>query len=227
MEMGFADVSELATAISTAGVTSVVVDDASLFTVGARIYNKTKDLTNSEAGWAVTAVNTSTNTLTVSPAIDGSGTAWALNDEIAGYLPEGTALGTALASRLNVLQIEGVTVAMRSGELTVNDPVGMVDEIDGNDYPTDFLEDKRSISGSSTIYLRQGQLKWYNIARSATVQAVKYICGNVAGSIVEFSMPQASLDGPAVRSSAPAFDLDLSFMALGSSGEDSLSITFK
>ena len=222
-----AGISPLATAITGAAITSVVVDNAKLFSVGARIYNKTKNYHNTNAGWTITAVNTGTNTLTVTPAINGSTNAWALDDEIAGYLPTGTAIGKPLESRSNTVTIGGVGVKLRSLNLNIQDNASYIEDEVGDDHPTDYVEDTRNITMSFSAYFRRDNAAYFRDGEAGTSKAVLITCGSVAGSKVEIRAPYTVLEVPAIGTNAPAIDMTIAAKALGSAGEDSLSITFK
>ena len=69
--------------------TSITVEDAKMFFVGQKIQNTTKSDDNSGKGYAVTAVDERTNTLTVAPGISG---AWAVDDVVTWWMPYGLSL---------------------------------------------------------------------------------------------------------------------------------------
>ena len=67
-----------------ASAASIVVEDAKVFFTGQKIQNVTKSDDNSGKGYAVTAVDKRTNTLTVAPGISG---AWAVDDVVDALRP--------------------------------------------------------------------------------------------------------------------------------------------
>ena len=76
-----------------ASAASIVVEDAKVFFTGQKIQNVTKSDDNSGKGYAVTAVDKRTNTLTVAPGISG---AWAVDDVVTWWMPYGPAIGAEM-----------------------------------------------------------------------------------------------------------------------------------
>lgn len=221
MEMGHAGVTQLSGAHSVAD-TTILVDDASLFSVGARIWNVTADDDNTSSGYAVTAVDTSTNILTITPGISG---AWGDRDEIKWFLPTAApATSYAIESRLTTITVAGVTKTVKSIDLTIGAPVQyLTDEITTSGFPSAYLEQQRAIKGTVNLNVRPADVT-YLTALSGTV-AVAVTVGNVAGKKATFTLPYAALDIPSVSVQEPV-EFGLTFTALGSAGEDSATIRF-
>lgn len=228
MNMGWAGKDTLDTAISTSTDT-VVVDNPKRFTVGARIQNVTKEDTNSNAGYAITAVNYDTGALTVSPNVNGVALAWEAADVIQGFLPEITSyVGTVVENRKGTVSFDGgsTTTAVKEFSLKIGEPVEWLDEVDDNDYPTSYMENTRDISGSIGVYMRPADLERIRDARAGTTKDVRIVFGDTSGYKLQIDMDKVELDVPDVTVNAPAVEMTMDYKALGTSGEDSCSFTF-
>lgn len=210
----------------TASATSITVDDASRFSVGARIQNTTLDDDNSGSGYEVTAVDTSTNTLTISPGIADVG-GWADNDEIAWFLPTAApATSYAIESRNTTITIDGVTKVVKNINLTLSAPVQYLeDEITTDGYPTAYLERERAIRGEVTLNVRPPDVTYF-LDRSQSQVSIVVTCGNENGKRMTVTYNYASLDIPNLNISEPV-EMTLGWTGLGSSaGENSVAIRF-
>lgn len=225
MQLGWAGTDAVNGTVS-ASATSVVVDDAKKFTADCKIEFVESDVVknNSGSGYVVTAVNVGTNTLTISPGAEEE-----IDDDsvIRGFLPTGSEVGDPVASREGSAEIDSTALNIRSMDLTVNDaPRFLDDEITTTGYVADYVETVRDISGSLSVYFRENDLDYhYDGRQDATVQ-IDMIIGETAGSILTVSMPYCSLTMPSVEEADPTLALSMSYKALGSSGEDSLSLTY-
>jgi hypothetical protein len=225
MSMGWAGTDEVASAV-TQGATTVPVTDAKKFTVGARIYNVTKNQNNSAAGFEVTAINYSTNVLTLGTAVPSGG--WVQYDIIAGYLPTtGTAVGEALEGKDVTISFAGINSPIQSLSLDIDDGVKyMEDEISSQAYPTDYMEQIRNISGNMSLYFRTNDVKYFYNGYNNNQIAVVIQVNDVAGKQLTITLPKTELEVPSPKTAAPAINLDVKYKALGSSGEDSCSMTW-
>jgi len=226
MWMGWCGTDAMASAASQTD-TEITVDDAKKFSVGGRIYNSTTDDDNSSAGYEITVVNVSTNTLTIGTGIADSG-GWSEDDVIAPFLPSTTEVGEALANRLTTVDFGSDTSKkVQSMDLTLGDPVQYIeDEISTDGYPTDYLEQERNYAGTVNLYYRQADAKYFYDGFDDTEIDVSVNFGSTAGSQAELNMPQTSIEVPEVSTNAPAVNMAIGLMALGSSGEDSATLTF-
>ena len=212
-------------ATASAAATTVTVNDAKKYTIGAVIQNVTKS-DHGTNGYTVTAVNTSTNVLTISPALPAGG--WAISDVLEGYLPAGTDVGTPLESRKTTATVGGVSKVAQSISITYGDQVKMLDdEMTTTGYPADYVESDRSVSGTMTTYFRQDDVAQFVDGLAGNNKAVVITFGDTAGSKLEVSMPKCKLQVPKVSTSAPTVNLSVDYTALGTNGEDSIALTFK
>lgn len=208
------------------GQTVIGVNNPERFSVGAKIWNSTADDDNTNAGYTITEVDVSGNTITISPAVAPVG-GWASGSTIKPYLPAGTDVGTPVLARTVSVDIGALTdKALQSYSLSVSDPVMYPEEISTDEYPTAYIEDARNITFDFQMYLRQTDVAFFYDGFSNTEVEVVINMGDTAGSTVTWTMGQVSLSVPKVQTSAPAISLNISGLALGSSGEDSLEIAF-
>jgi hypothetical protein len=227
MGMGWAGTDTLDEA-ALIGAEDVVVHNAKKFSVGAHVeFVEGTTVYDATTGYTVTDVVIATNTITVSPVLEA-----ALDDEsiIRPYLPTASAVGTPLGNRKGYATVDTVTTPLRSMSLNISDaPKYLDDEITSDDFPTAYVETKRAVDGSIDVYFRENDLKYfydgYNASSSGDV-ALKMIVGTTAGSIVTYDMPTSSLSVPAPEDADPTVALNIPYKALGSSGEDSISITY-
>ena len=225
MEMGWAGTDAIDGALSLSD-TAIVVDDAKKFTVGSYVEFEDGGTTynNTNAGYQVTGVNVGTNTVTI-----GTGLESALTDDsiIRGFLPAGTKTGAALESRKGKAQFASVDTPVQSMSVSINDPAQMLaDEITTTDYPEDYAEGVRDITGSTAIYFRENDLDYFYDGQNSNQQALAMVVGDTAGAIVTLNMPQTEIEVPNVSESDPTVALNMNFKALGNTGEDSATITF-
>jgi hypothetical protein len=229
MKMGWAGSSQLAATFTAAG-TTVTVDDAKSYTVGSKIYfvnaAGTTTADNSGTGFTVTAVNTTTNVVTFTPACP---TGFAIDDWIKGFLPAGTEVGAGpSAAKKGIVKIDNVDTRTRSFEITMSDNIKYLDdERTTSGFPESFVEGKRSVSGVISLYFRNTDLKYFHDARNKTYKAFKLVIGDTAGSIIEFSALRTMMEMPEIENADPTLGIKTNIMAIGTSGEDSFSVTYK
>lgn len=215
-------------ALAAIGASAVVVHDAKKFSVGGHVeFVEGATVYDATTGYAITAVNVATNTLTLSPVLEA-----ALDAEsvIRPYLPTASNAGTPLENRKGYAKIDTVTTPLRSMNLNISDmPKYLDDEITDDDFPTEYVETKRAIDGTAAVYFRENDLKYFYDGYNATAAgdvALQMIVGDTAGSIVTYDMPTSSLSVPSLEDADPTVALNMPYKALGSTGEDSISITY-
>lgn len=227
MKSGTVGTQDLAVAI-TASDTTFEVDDASCYSVGGLVefYDVSADTVddNSSAGYAITGVNTSTNIVTVGSEI-GSG--FAINDTVRPFLPTGTEVGSPVENRKTSVSVNTVSTNIKSLSLSAGCPASMLeDEITTSGYVEDYVPDMRNISGSLSLLMRNNDAKYFVDNYDGSEVPIVLTLGEDAGSIVTVTMSRCSLDVPSVSDSNPTVSLDMNYLALGTSGEDSLTVAF-
>lgn len=227
--LGWAGESALAEAISATPDTSVVVGDARLYTVGARIHIVDADGTddnNTNAGYAVTAVNTSTNTLTVTPGI---ASAHLTTATVKAYLPTVASIeGEPVEARDRVLKLATVATSYKSFGLSIaNGNQGIEDEVTTSGYPTAFAEGTRNIDGSFDTHFRTNDLARFTDAQTGDPVDIDFTYNAAAaGHRLRIQASKARLQKPKSSTSGAVKQLATGYKCLATNGEDSISITF-
>lgn len=227
MKMGWAGSSQLSAA-KTSG-TTCVVDDAKLYTVGSMIYfvnaagTTTDD--NTGSGYTVTGVNTTTNTLTFSPS---SASSFAIDDWVKGFLPDGTEVGTGpVKARTGIVSIDAVNIKTRSFTINSNDNIKYLDdERTDSGYPESYVEGTRNITGDMSLYFRAPDLALYQDARDNEYKVLAFNVGNTAGAQIEFEMLRTQIEMPEIENADPTLGIKANYRSIGTSGEDSMTVTY-
>lgn len=220
MQMYWAGTSPL-TAGAAAAATQITVADGKLFKAGMRIYNKTKNQDNSGGGWIINGI--SSNVLRLSAA---TGSTWATGDEIAGYLPTAVAIGDPIENRYTTVKLNGVQANLKSMELTMDLPKKYIEDEIGVEYPEDYIEDRRNISSTMSLYFRKADAKYFKDGYDGNEVPVHIRFGNDDGYTMEMYLKRCILEVPAINFAPPAVELTIPFRALGTVGEDSCEIVF-
>lgn len=218
MRMGWAGESPMA-ASASAGATTITVDNAKLFTAGARIQNVTKGANNSGAGFAITAVNVTTNVLTLGTAVPSGG--WAEDDVIRGYLPTGTAVGTAIENRKVKVYIDGVEGRIRPTDLTFDVPKTYLTDVIGTEFPEEFVEDTRKLTGNLNVYFKKTEIEKFYQGYTGQEVTVEFVFGDTYGYKASLFYPRAKVTMPTLRGEGATAVLQIPVTALGTVGEDS------
>jgi len=206
-------------AMTITGNRLITVVDGQKFTAGGRVRIAADN--NSKAGYTISSV--SGNVLSMAEAVTCANAA-----VIAGYLDETlTAGGSPLESKSTTITFDAVATNLKSLSLTISSPVVyQVDEITTSGYPEAYIEDTRNIEGSADLLFRENDMGlFYDGLNNVSVAAVITL-GTAAGSICTIGLPQTELEVPSVTTSKPTISLTSKFTALGSTGEDSATITF-
>ncbi len=179
---------------------------------------------NSDSGYTITDINNTTEVLTVSPVLEeelDSGTI------VRGWLPTGTEVGDPVENRAGVAKLDGSAFPIQTMDCSIADaPKFLDDEISDSDYITDYAETERSVSGTVSIYFRQDDVHYFYDGINNASVALSMVIGSTAGSIITIAMPTCSMSVPEVADQDPTVALSMPYQALGSSGEDSISIVY-
>jgi hypothetical protein len=226
MEMGWVGTDTLNGGEPSAEV-NIVVDNPKRFKAGGKVefvesgtvYN------NTSSGYTISSVNVSTNTVVITPGLETD-----LDDAstIRPFLPAGTVVGDPVESRLGKAVVDSVDTEIKSMTLDIGDEVQYLeDEITTTEYPESYAEDTREITGELALYFRERDAKYFYDGQNNLVVPVKMVAGATAGSIVEIENPYTSLEVPALEEDNPTVAITMNIKSIGSSGEDSSTLTFK
>ena len=223
-QMGWVGSNALSTN-ATSGAATIAVDNGKHYRAGGMIYNYTADDDNGGSGFVISSI--SNDTLYLASVITED---WTTDDEIKPWLPTATPhTSSAIESRTTVVEFDDVALNLKSVNLDIQDPYTyLTDEITTTGYPTTAAEGERAISGSMSVVFRASDLQRYydGYEASDTDVKIEIIFGNTDGSRCTFTMNQGRIEVPEKRTADPVVELNLGIYALGSAGEDSLSIRF-
>ena len=209
----------------------VKVSDAKRFQVGGYVYNPACAANGGLAdqnqpsgqGYLITAIDTVTHYLTLADNLDFD---WALGEPVQGWLPSQQTLGSPIAARDASLKINGVEGKVQSLDVSIVDLANYIeDEITTAEYPTDYVEGDRKITGSYTSYFRSEDAAKFAQGVSNAEYQLDFVFGTT-GSRMTLTLPRIPTEIPEESESGPALLIKQSFTALEQSGEDSASILF-
>lgn len=206
--------------------TVISVDDAKKFSVGSFVEFVESGVTynNTNAGYEITAVSVSGGTVTITPGLETD-----LDDAstIQGWLPTGTEVGSPIEARTGAVTIDTVAFAHNSFELNISDEVKYLDdEITTDGYPDTYVEDTRSVSGTTSLYFRQEDVKYYYDGQNNTEKAIAFSIGTAAGSILTFDMAVNIFDVPSLENVSPTLALRMNYTSLETNGNDEITATY-
>jgi hypothetical protein len=210
----------------SSGGTTINVSDAKRFAVGAFIYNETAGDANSNGGYEITRVDSSSASNNI-----GIGTAtssdWNAAHTIRGFLPAASVLGTPIEGRYTGVEINDVAATIKTTDLTVGCPKAYLTDEVGQTYPSDFVDDVRDISASLSLYFRKQDAKYFTEGYAGNEVPVLLTFDDADGEHrVDVYMKRCKLTVPSVAFTAPTVELSIPMKALGTVGEDSCEVVF-
>jgi hypothetical protein len=206
--------------------TAIVVTNAKKFSIGAYVefVESAVVKNNTGAGYKITNVVAGTNTLTITPGLEEEITTGSV---IRGFLPTGTEVGAPVENRLGVAKIAGSSFNVTAMDVNVSDdPQYLEDEITTSGYTEDYAETLRNVSGSFSVYFRENDTQYFYDAINNVEKTLSMVVGTTAGKIITIYMGRTSLSVPQINEQDPTIGLNVSYQALGTNGEDSISITY-
>jgi len=196
---------------AASGQADVVVPDAKLYSVGAFVKNTTKNKDNTD-GYEITAINYSTNTLTLETNLD---TNWEIGDIVEGYVPGSTSVANTIENRYTSVYIDATSTTLQNTDLTVSCPKQFISDEVGNTYPTAWVEDQRSITGTMTLYARAADTKYLYDNTQRTEKVVHMLFGDTDGESMAIAMRRTKLTNPTSSENGPTINMALNLTALG------------
>jgi hypothetical protein len=144
------------------------------------------------------------------------------------YAPAETTAGSPIAGISGSVTYDSDTLYVTGFEVTLKNNFRPLDDEALAEYVTDVVPGYREVTGKITVRARKDWVVHLANRKDFGTQAITVVLGSVAGSKLTISVPYAELDYDAID--VPAGDgdvvLSLPFVALGSSGEDELALTF-
>jgi hypothetical protein len=207
------------TALTIAGNSKITVTNGKLFTADALV--QIADDTNTNAGYGIYSV--STNDLYMKEAVTCADEA-----VVKGFIPTGlTAVGTPVESKNSSIAFDGSDKVLKSITYNVNSPVEWQDEeITTSGYVESYVESKRAITIDTSLLFREQDLELFYDALNDTRVSVVTTIDDGAGSICTLTNSSVEFDEPKEQPGENTVSLNLTGSALGTSGEDSMTIVF-
>lgn len=177
------------------GATALTVKDAKKYTVNSYIKIATND--NAGAGYQVTAVNYTTNVLTITPGLTA---AVLLDDLVAPWLPVGSENGKIVHGRLGAVTRGGVSLPLMSGEIGLDFPAKMLnEEKNGQDFATRFaIAGNRAVTANVDVLFDANAGKWWHDAKTGVQADLVCNWGTVAGERYKLTAKNQLLSAPSV-----------------------------
>ncbi len=205
--------------------TEIVVVDSKLYTPKMKI--KIGTLDNSGSGFTISAVNYSTNTLTISPALTDD---VEIGDVVSPWLPTPSyKSGQPIHGKLGIVKIAGQDAIILESSIQVTNNIKYyVDEKNGVMYPTIYgTPTFRDVTGTLRLYFYQNIPGYFYKSEYQIQDALIIPAGDKSGSIMEISCPRIEYETPSLEGDTEVM-VSLGFTAVGSAtGDDEMKITFK
>ena len=176
---------------------------------------------NSGAGFEID-VDTARPSFTIEAVATGDDAS-----DVIPFTPTETTAGSPIAGILGSVVIDSVTFPITAFEVTINNNIKPLDDEVGKELPTDALFGFREVTGSLSIRARKDFIIELGKRKDFLTRDIAVVLGSTAGSILTIDIDQAEFDFSALE--IPQSDeavISLPFTALGSSGEDEISLTF-
>lgn len=189
-------------AIGGTASTSLTVSDAKKFTLGSYIQKRAASSgvvdDNSGAGYQVTAINYSTNVLTISPGIANV----AVGDFIEPWRPAATAeVGAPVHGRLGSCTLGGVSMPIVSGEISLENNFKMLNE-EKNGLAFANRAARRSVrklTVKADVYMDANAAKFFYNAANQVRGDFFFPWGTTAAQRFKLTAKNVEFDAPDVR----------------------------
>ena len=193
------------------------------FVAGAYVKLGSDD--NTGAGYLISAVDTSADTLTVSPA---PGTPPAAGVTVEGFVPSQTLGGYVVNGSSGGLSFDSAALTITGVDLSINDSLTPdQDELTGDDYPSGLDEGQRQVSGSIAARYRLENAKFFSLARTQTQKAVQVTAGSVSGKMLQLDLGQVEVSTPAINPDQPNLNMSIPLVGFPTvANEDEISFTY-
>ena len=202
--------------------TTLVVDDADFFAPYGVIQIASD--TNSSAGYQITAVNYTNNQLTITP-----GATWADNVTVKPFLPTMTNTGSPIYGTKGKLSLDGDSSEVKhtGGSLSINTGLDLHnDEFGSETAQAVVLAGERVIDHTIDMLVRDTTSYEMSLFRRDAAQDIVVTLGDGAGAQMVIDMPTSRIrPAPRTGTTGP-ISVSLSGPALGSGGEDELTLLF-
>jgi hypothetical protein len=186
--------------------------------------------TNNTAGYEITAVNHAINTLTISPNLTSNPAPCGATPVISPWWPTGgSEVGEPVHGKMGMVQVGGQNCVVLSARVTVVNNIKYYINEKNNEWTAErFGRPKvREIDGELELFFLKPGSSYFYRAEHQVSNAIVIPVGNVAGYIMEISIPYAEYRTPRI-SGEEEFIQNIPYIAVASASEnDEMTITFK
>jgi hypothetical protein len=210
-------------AVQGTTVITMATKGAQLYCVGMPVKVGTDD--NNGAGYVISAVNYTLNTITIPALLTAQGT----NPTIAPWYPTSSAeVGAPVHGKMGIVTIGGANAVILSSKISLkNNLKYYTDEKNGLWTPERFGRPaKRQVTGQIDMNLLSMGPSYFYRAEYQVNDALIIPCGNVAGYMMKLTIPYAEYTTPKIGGDAE-FTESLAFKAIASATmNDEISATY-
>ena len=207
------------------GSTALIVTDSDFFTKFGIIQIGSD--TNSDTGYLITAIDHTTNTLTL-----GTAASWSSAVAVSAYLPtaslsdSGPVYGTDFE-----LSMDGGSTSVKSisGSVTVGTGVDLLNREAGDSQASDVINaTRRTVEGTLDFLVKEDETYYRSEARRSVSKDFQITLGDTAAQRMKINAATAELRPAGERTSPEEGPIEdsMAFQALGSSGEDESTLVF-
>lgn len=176
---------------------------------------------NSDAGYEVT-VDTARPSFTLGTSLSASDAA-----EVLPYTPSETTSGNPIAGVYGSLTVDGTAFPITQFEVVVKNAIKPLEDEAFKELPDDVIPGYREVTGSISVRARKSQIIELGHRKAFPAQDIAVTLGQTAGKRCKIDINTAEFDfAPLEIPEADEAVISLPFTALGSSGEDEISVTF-
>lgn len=144
------------------------------------------------------------------------------------YAPAETTAGSPVSGISGSITYDGANIKITGAEISLKNGFRGLEDEAFEEYPADVVPGWREVGGQFTLRARKDFLRYFLNRRAYGSIAATLVLGASAGAICTIGLPYLELDYAAVDVSEGDAEAvcTLPFKALGSSGEDELTVTF-
>lgn len=196
------------------------------YTPGMRVTIGTD--TNTDLGYTITEVNFAANTIKISPTL---GTDQGTNPIVYPWLPSTgfSEVGEPAHGKLGLVTVNGVNAVVTSANVTLANNIKYYENEKNNSWSAERFArpGMRTVEGTITCFFLKQGLSYFYRADYVQKDALIIPVGNVAGKIMEISIPYAQYKAPKITGTEE-FEEELNFIGVASSSlNDEAKVTFK
>ena len=177
---------------STTTVLKMRAGEAALYDPGARV--QVDDDDNTAAGYTISEVDTTADTITLSTALAEAPAAGAV---VKGFVPTPTWSGYLIPGSEGVMTLDAAQFLPTNIELSINDNLSPdADEMNGEGLISCIDEGQRLVTASIQARLRRTHARFWTLARNQAQNAMLVTAGATAAKRCKISYPYAQFDSP-------------------------------